>query len=152
MEIKNNLYELRKKNGMTQDEMAEKLMITRQAVSRWETGETVPNIDTLIIISQTFEVSIDYLLGQIICQSCASSLTEPKDFGTEADGSKNIDYCAACYENGSLYGGDGMTMEEMIDICVPYAVKAGKYKDDVAARVAMLAMFPKMKRWAQHTN
>ena len=147
METK-KIYELRIKNGLTQDEMAEKLMVTRQAVSRWETGETIPSIDTLITISQTFAVSIDYLLGQIICQSCGSSLSMPEDFGTEADGKKNIDYCAACYENGSLYGGEGMTMEEMIDICVPYAVKAGKYKDEAAARKAMTAMFPKMKRWA----
>ena len=147
MEIKEKLYELRRNSGMTQDEMAEKLTVTRQAVSRWETGETIPSIDTLVLVSQTFKVSIDYLLGQLICQSCATSLAKPEDFGTEADGSKNIDYCAPCYENGSLYGGEGMKMEEMIDICVPYAVKAGKYKDEETARAAMMELFPKMKRW-----
>ena len=152
MDIKEKLCELRRKNGMTQDEMAARLIVTRQAVSRWETGETNPSVDTLIVISQTFEVSIDYLLGQIICQSCASILAKPEDFGTEADGSKSGDYCAPCYENGSLYGGEGMKMEEMIDICVPYAVKAGKYKDEETARAAMMAMFPTMKRWAQHVK
>ena len=79
-----------------------------------------------------------------LCQSCASPLTKPKDFGTEADGSKSSDYCCPCYENGSLYGGEDMKMEEMIEICVPYAVKAGKYKDANEARAAMREFFPKL--------
>ena len=82
------------------------------------------------------------------CQSCASPLTKPEDFGTEADGSKSSDYCCPCYENGSLYGGDGMKMEEMIELCAPYAVQAGKYKDADEARTAMREFFPKLKRWA----
>ena len=83
------------------------------------------------------------------CQSCAGPLTKPEDFGTEADGSKSSDYCCPCYENGSLYGGEDMKMEEMIEICVPYAVKTGKYKDTEAAQAAMMAFFPKLKRWAK---
>ena len=47
METKQIIYELRTKNGMSQDELAEKIMVTRQAVSRWENGETVPNTETL---------------------------------------------------------------------------------------------------------
>ena len=43
METGNILYELRTKNGLSQDELAQKLFVTRQAVSRWENGETVPN-------------------------------------------------------------------------------------------------------------
>lgn len=82
------------------------------------------------------------------CQSCASPLAKQQDFGTEADGSKSSDYCCACYENGSLYGGEDMKMEEMIEICVPYAVEAGKYKDTNEARIAMQELFPKLKRWA----
>lgn len=42
-----------------------------------------------------------------------------------------------------------MKMEEMIEICVPYAVKAGKYKDDNEARTAMREFFPELKRWAK---
>ena len=45
METKQIIYELRTKNGMSQDELAEKIMVTRQAVSRWENGETVPNTE-----------------------------------------------------------------------------------------------------------
>ena len=47
METKNVIYELRAGKGMSQDELAEKLFVTRQAVSRWENGETVPNTETL---------------------------------------------------------------------------------------------------------
>ncbi|MCL2664813.1 MAG: hypothetical protein FWE82_04300 [Defluviitaleaceae bacterium] len=83
------------------------------------------------------------------CQSCYSPLMKPEDFGKETDGNQNNDYCCSCYENGSLYGGDAMKIEEMIEICVPYTVKAGKYKDDNEARTAMLEFFPKLKRWAK---
>jgi hypothetical protein len=42
-----------------------------------------------------------------------------------------------------------MKMEEMIEICVPYAVQTGKYKNDNEARIAMQELFPKLKRWAK---
>ena len=63
METKDILKKLREDNNMTQDQMADKLMVTRQAVSRWELGETQPGVDTLKIISREFNVSINTLLG-----------------------------------------------------------------------------------------
>ena len=51
METKEILLDLRTKHGLSQDELAEKLFVTRQAVSRWENGETVPNTDTLKLLS-----------------------------------------------------------------------------------------------------
>ena len=71
METKTAILELRKRRHWSQDELAEKLAVTRQAVSRWENGETVPNTDTLKLMAQIFEVSVDYLLGQPaqLCQS-----------------------------------------------------------------------------------
>ena len=56
METKDVIYSLRTKCGMSQDELAEKLYVTRQAVSRWETGETVPNTETLKLLSAVFDV------------------------------------------------------------------------------------------------
>ena len=47
METKDMIRELRTKKGLSQDELAEKVFVSRQAVSRWENGETVPNTDTL---------------------------------------------------------------------------------------------------------
>ena len=58
METKDIIYELRTKNGFSQEELAEKVFVTRQAVSRWETGETIPNIDTLKLLSKLFNVMI----------------------------------------------------------------------------------------------
>ena len=52
MEIREVLKNLRESNHLTQDQMAERVMVTRQAVSRWENGETQPNTDTLKIISR----------------------------------------------------------------------------------------------------
>ena len=73
METKNVILELLTKKGLSQDELAEKIMVTRQAVSRWENGETVPNTDTLKLLSREFDVSINMLLGEprkLICQCC----------------------------------------------------------------------------------
>jgi transcriptional regulator with XRE-family HTH domain len=73
METKDILRQLREKNDLTQDQMADRVMVTRQAVSRWETGETQPSTDTLKILSKEFDVSINTLLGsprQLVCQCC----------------------------------------------------------------------------------
>ena len=51
METKDVILELRTKRGLSQDDLAEKVMVTRQAVSRWENGDTVPNTDTLKLLS-----------------------------------------------------------------------------------------------------
>ena len=52
METKKIIAELRTQNGMSQDDLAEKVFVTRQAVSRWETGETTPIIETLKLLSK----------------------------------------------------------------------------------------------------
>lgn len=118
METKEALATLRKKQGLSQDEMAEKLFVTRQAVSRWENGETVPNTDTLKILSKTFGVSINSLLGQTqntTCQVCASPLHEDT-YSREADGTVNDAYCKWCYVDGVHKYHD---MEEVIKDVVP---------------------------------
>lgn len=75
METKNIILKLRMQKGLSQDELAEKIRVTRQAVSRWENGETVPNTETLKLLSKEFDVSINTLLGEprkLICQCCGS--------------------------------------------------------------------------------
>ena len=62
MEFHERLYEVRKRAGMTQSDLAEKLDVSRQAVSRWEMGTAKPEFENLIAISNIFGVSIDYLL------------------------------------------------------------------------------------------
>ena len=60
--LPNNLYELRKNAGLSQEEFAERLNVSRQAVSKWERGEAYPETDNLICISELFGVTIDNLL------------------------------------------------------------------------------------------
>ena len=65
--------DLRKKAGLSQNDVAEKLFLTRQAVSRWEQGGTVPEPETLVALSKLFGVSVNTLLGSprtLVCQSC----------------------------------------------------------------------------------
>ena len=105
MEIKDILKNLREKNGLTQEQVAERVMVTRQAVSRWETGETQPNTDTLKLLSREFDVSINTLLGsprQLICQCCGMPLSDDGMISREADGSYNEDYCKWCYADGEF--------------------------------------------------
>ena len=60
--LASNLYELRKKHGLSQEEFAEKLCVSRQAISKWERAEAYPDTENLIIISNIFGVSIDSLI------------------------------------------------------------------------------------------
>ncbi len=74
--------------GLSQEQLAEQVHVTRQVVSRWETGETVPNTETLKLLSRLFDVSINILLGsprQLICQCCGMPL-EDINISREPDG------------------------------------------------------------------
>ncbi len=62
MALSEKLYSLRKKSGLSQEQLAEQLHVSRQAISKWESGQSVPESDKLIVISKYFNVSIDYLL------------------------------------------------------------------------------------------
>lgn len=66
MELSKNIYNLRKKNGFSQEYLAEKLNVSRQTISNWELGETSPNPEQLLLLSKTLEVSTDNLLDNDI--------------------------------------------------------------------------------------
>ena len=147
METKEILKQLREKNNLTQDQMAERVMVTRQAVSRWETGETQPNTDTLKILSKEFNVSINTLLGsprQLICQCCGMPL-EDAIIGRNKDGSLNEDYCRWCFADGTYTYSD---MDDLIRVCIPQMVKQGFTKEQ--ARSYMKAELPKLDYWKRY--
>ena len=103
MEIKEILYQLRRQKGWSQDQLAEKRYVTRQAVSRWETGETTPNTEALKLLSRLFDVSINTLLGcprQLACQCCGMPLEVDAFLSKEPDGRFHEDYCKWCYADG----------------------------------------------------
>ena len=99
METKDIIFELRTKKGLSQDELAEKVFVTRQAVSRWENGETIPNTETLKLLSELFDVSINTLLGsprQLVCACCGMPIDD-SNISHEKDGALNENYCGWCY-------------------------------------------------------
>lgn len=63
MSLGEKLKDMRKKAGLTQEELAEKLSVSRQAITKWESDKGLPNIESLQSISKLFNVSIDYLLN-----------------------------------------------------------------------------------------
>ena len=147
MDTKEVLYELRTKNGLSQDELAEKVFVTRQAVSRWENGETVPNTETLKLLSKLFGVSINTLLGaphQLVCQCCGMPL-EDELISRNQDGTLNEDYCKWCYANGTYTYSD---MDELINVCIPHMVKEGFSEEQ--ARAYMKEMLPKLDYWKRY--
>lgn len=77
METKEIIRNIREKNNLTQEQLAERIHVTRQAVSRWENGETQPDTEQLKTLSKVFNVSINTLLGSpqtLYCQCCGMPL------------------------------------------------------------------------------
>ena len=62
MEFNNKLYTLRKQKGFSQEELANRLNVSRQTISKWEVGESTPDLENLVAISELFEVSLDELV------------------------------------------------------------------------------------------
>lgn len=62
MTLGEKIYQLRKQEGLSQDELASKITVSRQSISKWELGEAIPDTENVVQISQIFNVSLDYLL------------------------------------------------------------------------------------------
>ena len=147
METKEILLKLRTKKGLSQDELAEKIYVTRQAVSRWENGETIPNTETLKLLSKLFDVSINTLLGsprELICQCCGMPL-EDSVISKEKDGDFNEDYCKWCYADGEyMYS----NMDDLIEVCVKNMVSEEHSESEV--RSYLKATLPKLDYWSRY--
>lgn len=66
MSLGEKLLYLRKKAGLSQEDVAEKLSVSRQTVSKWETDQTVPELNKAKLLSELYNVSYDYLIGESI--------------------------------------------------------------------------------------
>lgn len=146
METKDVILQLRTQNKLSQDELASRLYVTRQAVSRWETGETIPNTETLKLLSKFFDVSINTLLGsprKLICQCCGMPLDD-SSISKEPDGLFNEEYCKWCYNDGKYVY---TNLDELTNFLVGHmsnenwpAEKARKFFED---------QLPKLNYWRQ---
>ena len=147
METKDFILELRTNIGLSQDELAERIMVTRQAVSRWENGETIPNTETLKLLAKEFNVTINTLLGapkHLICQCCGMPL-EDEIVGHDSDGFLNEDYCKWCYADGTYTYSN---MNDLIDVCVKHLVNEGFTEEQ--ARDHMKATLPTLDYWKRY--
>lgn len=147
METKEILHNLRTGHGLSQDALAEKVFVTRQAVSRWETGETVPGTETLKLLSKLFDVSINTLLGapqKLICQCCGMPL-EDAQISREKDGSMNEHYCRWCYSEGVFMYSN---MDDLIDVCVKNM--ANDEHPAAEVRAYLQQMLPQLDYWKRY--
>ncbi len=146
MEIGGILKDLREKHQLTQEQLAERVLVTRQAVSRWETGETQPNTDTLKLLSKEYDVSINTLLGsprQLFCQCCGMPLTEDGVISRETDGAYNEDYCKWCYTGGQFVY---ESKDALVDFLVSHMPNPD-HQPDETRRAQYDAALSQLKHW-----
>lgn len=139
------LKDIRTKHDLSQDEMAQKLFVTRQAVSRWEKGETIPNTETLKTISRLFDISINTLLGsprKLICQCCGMPLDDDGSISREIDGSFNENYCKWCYTGGEF---TYKTLEDILNFLTEHM--SGENFPPEQAREYFESIIPKLNHW-----
>ena len=144
--LNENIKAIRRSKGLSQQELAVKLNVVRQTVSKWEQGETVPNTETLKLLSKLFDVSINTLLGsprQLICQCCGMPL-EDANISREPDGAFNEAYCKWCYTDGKFVY---TSLEELLDFLESHMANEAWPPEQV--RAYFEAQLPKLNHWKQ---
>lgn len=146
METKEVIRSLRAKAGLSQEELAEKTYVTRQAVSRWENGDSVPAPETQKLLSELFNVSINTLLGAprtLVCQCCGMPL-EDETTSREPDGAFNEDYCKWCYADGQFAYQD---LQTLTDFLVEHMSNENWSAEQ--ARAYFEAQLPQLQHWRE---
>ena len=88
MKLNEKIFYCRRKAGLSQEALAEELGVSRQAVSKWETGDAVPEIGKLVALAKTFDVTADWLLSE---EEPEEKREESENWGTECTGRENSD-------------------------------------------------------------
>ena len=86
MTFHENLFRLRKEKGLSQEELGNRLNVARQTVSKWETGETTPELEKLIQLAEFFEISMDELVGR----NCGGNATGNAAGASQARGAHDF--------------------------------------------------------------
>ena len=152
MRVGEAIQSARRNAGLTQEQLAAKVYVTRQAVSRWENGDSEPGIDMRKLLASVLDVPVVGLLDlpdAPACQCCGTPFDVPDmPFGTNADGTENPDYCGWCYHDGEFTSSG---LDEIIERNVPYLVQATGYTPEEAVSF-MGVVLPTLKRWKQAEN
>lgn len=148
MTMSEAIAQIRIERGITQEQMAHDLYVTRQAVSRWETGETSPGVDMVKLICVTYGVPLERFFDMPIeyyCQCCSMPISDPMLHGTEADGSSAEHYCKWCYSEGDFTARD-IDMDEFIEETAQFTADAMGISREEAVSL-MATLLPHLERW-----
>lgn len=125
------------------------MFVTRQAVSRWENGDTIPNTETLKLLSGLFDVSINTLRGsprRLICQCCGMPLKDG-NISREKDGLFNEEYCKWCYTDGKY---TYHNMDDLIEFCAGHMADEQVSPNQV--RAYMKETLPRLNYWKTYAR
>ena len=145
MKIKTAIYKSTIHQGLFIDKLEEKVFVTRQAVSRWENGETVPNTETLKLLSNVFDVSINTLLGsprKLFCQCCGMPLDD-SIISKESNGEFNEDYFKWCYSEGQFAY---QSKEALLNYLVEHMPNPDNLQDE-ERRIQFDLFLSQLKHW-----
>ena len=120
MTLGEKIHILRKQSGMSQEQLAERITVSRQAISKWELGESLPDIDNVVQISRVFDVSTDYLLKQgASIYTAHKPVAEPMDNGNSAQLYQSLGEFQVCDDEYDIFDeedeDDKITYSEYID-------------------------------------
>ena len=150
MAMSDIIVSIRTEKGLTQEQMARGLFVTRQAVSRWETGETQPSIDMVKLICVTYGVPLERFFEMPVeyyCQCCSMPIPDPSLHGTEADGAPSGSYCKFCYQGGDFTAKD-VDMDEFIEATAQLEADAMGISREEAVSL-MATLLPHLQRWKE---
>jgi transcriptional regulator with XRE-family HTH domain len=123
MKLSDKIVKLRKRNGWSQENLAEKLNVSSQAVSRWENGTVQPDASNILILSKLFDVTADYLLND----EYESDFDVPVVKQTKSDAKDKIKkVIALCVGAFGLIGNFVVyVLSRMVEVMVPYITDEG---------------------------
>ena len=120
MELYEKLYELRRASGMSQEELAEKLGVSRQAISKWESGATQPELSKLIELSKLYSVSVDELLSLEHAKPEQDAAESPVQSNAEKAPAEKLSFRDFCIQHKKIIGGAAVALAALIAVGVHY--------------------------------
>ena len=120
MELYEKLYELRRASGMSQEELAEKLGVSRQAVSKWESGATQPELSKLIELSKLYSVSVDELLSLEHAKPEQEPAEAPVQSNAEKAPAEKLSFRDFCIQHKKIIGGAAVALAALIAVGMHY--------------------------------
>ncbi len=146
MDISRQIQELRKSQGLSQEQLAEAVSVSRQAVSKWESGQSQPDLDKLLQLSRVFDLSVDALLSDnpLAARAAAQSIEAEQPPEDDDLDQLTIDFSADDDENDTRFVIPGADER---DLTSTLAIGAAAGAAAVVGVVAITRLlFPKKKR------